>query len=188
MEALPDFVIVFTSTATDLSQRQAAAMTTDSKPGPRTGLSPLLGAVGAGAVAVLLLVVAAALTDGRPAAVGAAAGGVLTLLVFALGIVFVGVVARLIPAASLLVALMTYALQLLVLALCITAIDRAGVDAETLSRGWFAAGVIAVTLLWMAGQLVATTRQRIPAYDLPAEKSADPARADAMVDHPGGER
>lgn len=155
-------------------------MTTDSKPGPRTGISPLLGAVAAGAVAVLVLVVAASLTDGRAAVVGAASGGVLTLVVFALGIAAVGAVARLMPAASLLVALMTYALQLLVLGLCIVAIDRAGVGAETLARGWFAAGVIAVTLLWMAGQLVAATRQRIPVYE--------PTAADALVDHPGGER
>ncbi|HSU02098.1 MAG TPA: hypothetical protein VLK03_06075 [Nocardioides sp.] len=155
-------------------------MTTESKPGTRTGFPPLLGAVAAGAVAVLVLVVVASLTDGRPAVVGAAAGGVLTLTVFALGIAVVGAVARVLPAASLMVALMTYALQLLVLALGITALDRAGVGPETLSRGWFAAGVIAVTVLWMAGQLVAATRQRIPVYDT--------VGADATVGHPGGER
>jgi len=159
-----------------LSKRQAAAMTTESKPDTRNGLSPLLGAVAAGAVAVLVLVVAASLTDGRPAVVGAASGGVLTLVVFALGVAVVGAVARLMPAASLLVALMTYALQLLVLALVVVAIQRAGVGAETLSRGWFAAGVIAVTLLWLVGQVLAATRQRIPVYDT------------ELVDHPGGER
>lgn len=159
-------------------------MTTESKPGTRTGLSPLLWAVGAGAVAVLVLVVAAALTDGRPAVVGAATGGLLTLVVFALGIAAVGFVARLMPAASLLVALMTYALQLLVLALCAAAIDRAGVSGETLARGWFAAGVIAVTLLWMVGQLVAVTRQRIPVYDT----TTTPSGTEQIVAHPGGER
>ena len=51
LRALRDFVIVFTSTETDLSQRQAATMTTESKPGTRTGATPLLGAVAAGAVA-----------------------------------------------------------------------------------------------------------------------------------------
>lgn len=177
-------MIVFTSTETDLSERQAAAMTTESKQGTRTGLSPLLGAVAAGAVGVLVLVVAGALTDGRAAVVGAVSGGVLTLAVFALGIAVVGAVARLMPSASLLVALMTYALQLLVLAVCVAAIDQSGVDGETLSRGWFAAGVITVTLLWMVGQLVAFTRQRIPVYDTPAE----PAPAEALADHPGGER
>lgn len=155
-------------------------MTTESHRDTRTGLSPLLGAVAAGAVAVLALVVAASLTDGRPAVVGAASGGLLTLVVFAFGVAVVGVVARLVPAASLMVALLTYALQLLVVALCITAINRAGVGPETLDRGWFAAGVIAVTLLWMAGHLVAATRQRIPVYET--------ATADALVDQPGGER
>lgn len=156
-------------------------MTTESKPGTGTGSTPLLVAVAAGAVAVLVLVVAASLTDGRPAVVGAVAGGVLTLLVFALGIAAVGFVARLLPTASLLVALMTYTLQLLVLALCVAAIERAGVSGETLSRGWFAAGVIAVTMLWLAGQLVAATRQRIPLY----ETTAPPAAADELADHPG---
>jgi hypothetical protein len=159
-------------------------MTTESKPGTRSRVSPLLGAVAAGAVAVLVLVVAAALTDGRPAVVGAASGGVLTLVVFALGVASVGAVARLLPAASLLVALLTYALQLLVLALVVAAIQRAGVGAETLSRGWFAAGVIAVTMLWLVGQVVAATRQRIPLYDAPGGTSA----SDQPVPHPGGER
>ena len=159
-------------------------MTTESKPGTRTRVSPLLGAVAAGAVAVLVLVVAAALTDGRPAVVGAASGGVLTLVVFAVGVAAVGAVARLLPAASLLVALLTYALQLLVLALVVAAIQRAGVGAETLSRGWFAAGVIAVTMLWLVGQVVAATRQRIPLYDTAEGTSG----SDQLVPHPGGER
>ena len=163
-------------------------MTTESTQDTRTGFPPLLGALAAGAAAVLVLVVAAALVDGRAAVVGAASGGVLTLVVFAAGIAVVTVVARLMPSASLLVALMTYALQLLVLALCIAAIERAGVSDADLSRGWFAAAVIAVTLLWVTGQLVAATRQRIPVYDLPSETSPETSPSDALVDHPGGER
>lgn len=159
-------------------------MTTESTPGTRTGLSPLLGAVGAGAVAVLALTLAASASDGRPAVVGLGAGGVLTLVVFAVGIAVVSLVARLMPSASMLVALMTYTLQLLVLALCVVAIDRADVGSETLSREWFAAGVIAVTLLWLLGHLVVATRQRIPLYDT----TTTTAPADGLVDHPGGER
>ena len=155
-------------------------MTTESKTGPATGLSPVLGALAAGTVAVVVLLVVAGLSDGRPGVTGAAVGGVLTLAVFALGLAAVGFVARLLPAASLLVALMTYLLQLLVLALVVVALDGADVGAETLSRGWFAAAVIVVTLTWLAGQLVAATRQRIPVYDL--------SSAPEPVDHPGGER
>ena len=159
-------------------------MTTESQTGPRKGLSPVVGALGAGTVAVLVLIVVAGLVDGRPAVVGVAAGGALTLAVFALGLAIVGFVARLLPSASLLVALMTYALQLLVLALVVAAIDGSGAGASTLSRGWFAAAVIAVTLTWVVGQLVAATRQRIPLYDTPAT----PPAATSLVDHPGGER
>jgi ATP synthase protein I len=159
-------------------------MTTESTPGTRSRVSPLLGALASGAVAVLVLVVVAALTDGRPAVVGAASGGVLTLVVFALGVAVVGFVARLLPSASLLVALMTYVLQLLVLALVVAALDGSGVAGDGLSRGWFAAGVIAVTVLWMVGQLVAATRQRIPAY----ETTETPSSQDEREPHPGGER
>lgn len=151
-------------------------MTTESRTGPRRGLSPVLGALAIGAVAVLVLVLVAAIAAGRPGVVGVAFGGVLTLAVFALGVAAVALVARLLPTASLFVALMTYLLQLLVLAIVVTAIDRAGVDGATLSRGWFAAAVIAVTLTWVMGQLVAASRQRIPLY----ESASDAG--------PGGER
>lgn len=155
-------------------------MTTESKPGTRNGLSPLVGAMVSGLVAVIALVVAAATAGDRAAVVGAATGGVVTLSVFALGIAVVDLVARLMPAASLLVALMTYTLQLLALALVVTVLERSGLAGAELSRGWFAAAVVVVTLLWLAGQLVAATRQRIPVYD--------DSTADELVDHPGGER
>ena len=163
-------------------------MTTESQTDPRQGLSPVLGALGAGTVAVLVLLVVSGLADGRPAVVGVVTGGVLTLVVFALGVAVVGFVARLLPGASLLVALMTYALQLLVLALVVAAIDGAQLSAATLSRGWFAAAVIAVTLTWVVGQLVAATRQRIPLYDTPSSTTPSSSVTAEPVDHPGGER
>ena len=104
-------------------------MTTASTHPTRRGLSPLLGALVAGAVAVVVLAVVAALAAGRPAFLGASTGGVLTLVVFALGVASVSAVARVLPPASLLVALMTYTLQLLVLAVVVTAIDRADTGA-----------------------------------------------------------
>jgi len=155
-------------------------MTTESKQDTsqahRAGVSPLLGAAGAGAGAVALIVAAAAILGGSSGAIGALVGGGLTLTVFLLGIAVVGSVARLLPTASLLVALMTYTLQLLVLAVAVVALDRSGPSADELSRGWFAAAVIAVTCLWLVGQVVTTVRLRIPAF----EASTGP--------HPGGER
>ena len=175
-------MIDFTSTQTD-PHGQAATMTTASTHTTRRGSSPLLGALAAGAGAVVVLTVVATVVEGRPAVLGAASGGVLTLVVFALGVASVSAVARVLPSASLVVALMTYVLQLLALAVCVGTID-AVFDAATLSRGWFAAGVIAVTALWVVGQLVAATRQRIPAFET---RDAVPA-ADRPEPHPGGER
>jgi ATP synthase protein I len=100
-----------------------------------------------------------------------------TLAVFAVGVGLVSLVARVMPSASLLVALMTYTLQLLALALVVVALERSGTAGDEISRGWFAAGVIAVTVLWLAGQVLAAVRQRIPAYG-----AALPGEA------PGGER
>ena len=114
------------------------------------------------------MVVVAALTDGRPGVVGAGVRGSAHLVVFALGIAAVGIVARLLPGASMLVALMTYALQLIVAARWSwPPSSGAGWAPTTLSRGWFAAAVIVVALTWVVGQLVVATRQRIPVYDLP---------------------
>ena len=51
--------------------------------------------------------------------------------------------------------------------------------------------MIAVTLLWVMGQLVAATRQRIPAYepqDTPREASQDVTADGKSAAHPGGER
>lgn len=153
-------------------------MTTESKQDTRhrAGVSPLLGASAAGAVTVVALSVVAVLVDGGRGLAGAAAGGVLTLAVFVLGIGLVNLAARVLPGASLLVALLTYTLQLLVLALAVVALDRSGVAGADLSRGWFAAAVIAVTALWLVGQVVAATRQRIPAFE------------PTSGGHPGGER
>lgn len=156
-------------------------MTTESKQDTplvhRTGLAPLLGGAVAGAGAVVALALVAAVVDGSPAVTGAIVGGGLTLAVFLLGIAVVDAAAKALPAASLMVALLTYAVQLLVLAAVAAALEGSGLAGDELSRGWFAAGVIAVTLLWMVGQVVAAARQRIPAF---AEAPAG--------HHPGGER
>jgi ATP synthase protein I len=152
-------------------------MTTESKQDTRRGVVPLLGALLAGAVAVGVLAVTAAVTGSSSDVAGALVGGLVTLAVFAVGVGLVSLVARVMPSASLLVALMTYTLQLLALALVVVALERSGTAGDEISRGWFAAGVIAVTVLWLAGQVLAAVRQRIPAYG-----AALPGEA------PGGER
>ena len=88
-------------------------MTTETKQVRRDpGLGVLLAAA-VGAVPVgMLVALTGALVDGRPAALGAPVGAGLALTVLVTGSFVVHVVAHLMPSASLLVALLTYGLQL----------------------------------------------------------------------------
>lgn len=144
-------------------------MTTESKQHTRPGVTVLLGAAVAGVVVVGLLTVVAALVEGSAAAWGVAAGGLTALVVFALGTAVVHAVAGLVPAASMMVALLTYTLQVVVMALVVVGLGRSGLAGESVSRGGFAVGVIVTTIAWMIAQIWQATHLRLPAYDLPAE-------------------
>ncbi len=149
-------------------------MTTASHPlrRPRGGRALVV----AGAVAVaatLVLVGLAALVDGSTAAAGAAVGAAITWLIFAFGAFVVHAVAGALPAASLLIAMLTYLLQVLAVALFFFALEDSGAFDSDLARGWVAAGVVVLTLTWTIGQLVATTRLRIPAFELPDASEGD---------------
>ncbi len=141
-------------------------MTTELKQDTRTGGSALLGAATACAVMLAALAVAGALLADQAAALGALAGGGLALLVFAFGTSVVHVVSGLMPSMSLMLALLTYALQLMVMAMVLVALETSGVAGDALSRGWFTTGVILITLMWMAAQVWLFTKLRIPLYDL----------------------
>ena len=147
-------------------------MTTESKQDTRPGASVLLGAAGAGSCAVVVLAIVAWLVDGAPGVTGALVGGGLTLTVFVLGIGLVSVTARALPAASLMVALLTYTLQVLVLALVFAGLSRSGLLDDALDRRWLAAAVIAGTVAWMVAQIGLTARLRLPVYDLPDRTDA----------------
>lgn len=162
------------------STETAAAMTTETKQVRR---DPGLGVLSVAALAAvpvgLLVVVAGALVDGRPAALGAAVGAGLVLTVLVTGSFVVHVVAHLMPSASLLVALLTYGLQLVVLTAALVSFDRSGALGDEMQPGWLAAGLVAVTLAWVVGQIVLSARARVPLYDLPEPTVADRHEAGA---------
>lgn len=135
---------------------------------PRPGGSVLVGALVATVLVLTVLTVGGALLSTPATAVGLAAGGLAVLVVLAAGTAVVHTVAGLAPAASLLVALLTYTLQVIVLALVVTALGRSGLAGETVSREGFAVGVVAATLVWLTAQIWRSTQVRLPAYDLPA--------------------
>lgn len=151
-------------------------MTTESKQEHRRGASPLLGSATAGLVVLGVLALAGGLLAQQGGFTGALAGGSLALAVLVVSTAVVNTVAGVMPGASLLIALLTFVLQVLLLALVAVAIHDAGLPGEEFARGWFAAALTAVTLTWITVHTWLYTRLRISAYDLPVSP------------RPGGER
>ena len=111
--------------------------------------------------------VTGALVAGAPAAYGAAVGILIVVGVFGFGSFVVNTVAALMPTAALLVAMLTYTLQVVAMGLVFVALSRSGLLDAELDREWLAGTVIAGTLVWVVSQIVVTMRVRIPIYDLP---------------------
>ena len=154
-------------------------MTTETNQVTRSnGSRVLLGATGGSLGAGLVLTAVGALAAGSPGALGALVGTALVVIVFAGGSFAVNEVAHVLPAAALLVALLTYTLQVVAMALVFVALSGSGLLDDTLARGWLAGAVIAGTAGWLVLQLALATRQRIPAYDLHTT-GAGPATARA---------
>ena len=109
------------------------------------------------------------LAQGAAAGLGALAGTALVVAVCAGGALLVNAVAGALPTASLLVALLTYTLQMMLLLVTFVALERSGLLDASLDRTWVGASVIAATLMWLVAHVVLTFRTRIPTYDLPAE-------------------
>lgn len=131
--------------------------------GARSALvrAAVVTAVGGVAIAVLGFA-----TGGSPAGLGALAGVAFTLGVLVVGAFGVHWVSRTMPAVSLMFALLTYTFQVVLMGLLFVVLQRSGVLDGPLDRTWFAGTIIAGTAVWLVAQVVATTRQRIPVYEL----------------------
>ncbi len=119
----------------------------------------------------VLAVGVAALVTGSAGALGAAVGAGMVLVFFGTGAVVVNAVASVSPTASLLVALLTYTLQVVLVGLVFAALNGSGLLDSTVDRTWAGAAVIAATLVWLVAQIVSATRSRQPLYDLPEHPS-----------------
>lgn len=145
-------------------------------------LSPETRTASTATLLVAVLAVAlASLLSGGPAVAGAAIGAGMVLAFFCFGAVTVGAVASVNPAASLLVALLTYVLQVVAVGVVLLALRRSGALDAAVEPGWVAGGIIAATLVWLTAQTVAATRSRQPLYDLTAGSDAPSAGANASA-------
>lgn len=125
--------------------------------------------------AVTAVVLAGALVGGSAAASGALVGGLTTHGFLVLGSVLLMTGTRLAPGAVMLVAMMTFVLQVALVALVFAALSSWDAIGSTLSAGWLSAGVIAAAASWMLGQLYATAKARIPVYDIELPESTETA-------------
>lgn len=158
-------------------------MTTETR---RTTRTPVRSTSGAPVLRVLPKVVLSAVSataavslaalalSGSAALAAALVGGLLVVGVFAFGVLTLAWVVRLLPSASLLVALVTYATQLVLVLLVVTALADVEAFSAPAVRGWLAGALVAATVTWVVAHLWLASRQRIPVYDLP-----DPGVSDA---------
>lgn len=120
----------------------------------------LLATLVAGAAAALV----AGLTAGAPAVRGVLLGLGLLLGFYLFGMVTMQLAATVAPALSLVLALLTYTLQVVLLGVAFVALQGSGLLDDTVDRGWFGGTVIVGTLVWTTALVVGATRQRIPLY------------------------
>lgn len=147
-------------------------LTTDTRTPPVVLRAAVVSALAAGLVVALAAVVA----DGSATA-GAAVGGAIAVGVLAFGAFAVDAVSRLMPAASLLFAMVTYTFQVVLMALVFVALNRSGLLDEKLDRGWLGGAIIAGVLVWTVVQIRLATTARIPAFESrPAAPSEGGAR------------
>jgi ATP synthase protein I len=158
--------------------------------GPRSGaVGPVVRvALGATLVLGVAATVLGAVTGGAAAALGAVIGTVMVCVFFATGAYVLDVVAALAPAASLLVALLTYTLKVVLIGLVFVALNRSGLLEDSVDARWLGGTVIAGTLTWLAAQVVASTRVRIPVYELGDSKRSEEGLPEASGAEEAGER
>lgn len=148
-------------------------MTTDTTLRRRdSGAGTLLKVTSAclGMAAAAVMVAALWGPEGAVGAVSLGAG--LVLAVFVTGSAIVQAVTHHAAAASLLVALLTYTLQVVAMAVFFAVVSRSGLLEQAVDRQWLAATVVIGAVLWVGLQVVATLRRRIPTYDLPPSAAA----------------
>ncbi len=133
-------------------------MTTETPPQPTQSAARLVLSTAVATTLVGSIIVAVGFLDSAAAGKGALIGVAAAGATFLLGSLVVTAVSSLLPAAAMLVALLTYVLQVVALALLFVGLNRSGALGEELSREWIAGGVIGVTVAWSAVQLTLAVR------------------------------
>lgn len=124
----------------------------------------LHGAVLVTAVVALASAGAAGLLAGRPQVLGAVLGAALVGGFFLFGTLNTALATAYAPRLAMVVALLTYTLQVVLLALVLLALTRSGATDRAVDVRWLAGTVIAGTLGWVLA-LVGHTLRTVPGSD-----------------------
>lgn len=144
---------------------------------PRRGRTPVLVTVAIG----LVLGVAAGLTTGGPGVWGVLVGVVLTCASLGLGSLVLAWVTEVSPAMSLVVALMTYTLQVVLLLAAYVVLQSSPEARDAVAGPWLGGTVIATTVAWLALQVSGLVRSRQPYFDLPSDTARTTSSEDASA-------
>lgn len=144
-------------------------MSTSSSALRTSGRGVLLVAAATCALAALATLVAGLLL-GAPQAWGVAVGSALVVGFFGLGALMMMVVLRDASGAGLATALMTYALQVLLMFLALLGLKRAGLLGPVIDPVWLAATIAVATLCWTSFLMLTAARARVPLYDQPGSR------------------
>lgn len=131
-----------------------------------SGRGVLLVAAATGLLAALVTVVVALLV-GSPEAWGVGVGAAMVIGFFGLGALMMTLVLSDTSGAGLATALMTYALQVLLLFLALLGLDRAGLLGSLIDPVWLALSIAIATLCWTSLLMFTAARARVPLYDQP---------------------
>ncbi len=127
--------------------------------------------------------------SGSAAVSGVAVGAALVCGFFGLGVLVLLWVTRVSPAATLLVGLMTYTLQVVGLAVAFAVLRSSGLLGSEIDPRWLGGTVVGGTVVWLAIQVTLSLRARQVYYDLPSpEGSAEasgPGSQDRSADGSG---
>ncbi len=129
-------------------------------------------ALAAALAAGLVTAMVGALVVGTPAAGGALAGTAVVVVFFGLGATVLQVTTRVVPGASLLVALLTYTLQVVLVGLVFVVLGDSGLLDSIWDGTWLGVAVIVATFGWLGGHLWSSMRARVLLYDLPSSEPA----------------
>lgn len=136
-----------------------------------TPLVPLVrAAVLPGLIAGGVVTIGALFAAGTAGLWGALAGTVLVTLFFAAGQVVLRAFKDIEPVLLMAIALLTYAVQVVVLLAVYAVFANSGVSDDEFSTKTFGIAVLVSTAVWMAALVRAARHERIPLYDLEGSK------------------